>query len=56
MREQLDNFKREGHGHSENDFKVEESETFDSAINGEPAQFTINKGRDNEFPTISTGT
>jgi len=48
MREQLDNFKREGHGHSENDFKVEESETFDSTINGEPAQFTINKGRDND--------
>jgi hypothetical protein len=48
MREQLDNFKREGHGHSEDDFQVESSEVFDTTINGEPAQFTINKGRVNE--------
>lgn len=48
MREQLENFQREAHGQDEEDFKIEESEPFKTTINGEPAEFTISKGRDSD--------
>ena len=47
MRTQWKQFARE-FGRQANDVQIEESEKYDTQVNGEPAHFIIGKGRDEE--------